>query len=564
MSVNIKTANGLKKLSGDTLTKHSIAATLGYTPADPDSVNANLTSHTTNDDIHVTLAEKDKFTDYKQLRNTPNIIDDGSGEFTISDPSGNTALQVSSDGVTKIASLTVAGRDLSTFMDQTDFDTFDPDRHITPAEREQWNDTSKMNGNIQIEDDGAEFAIVDSNGNAAVMIDSIGTIQLKDAEDNFQITDSEGNVAVQLSNSGILNVAELEIKGENILSTIEQAEDEFAAALSVHEEKVIHITADERTKWNDTSKMEGNLQLNDEGKEFIISDNSGNVALQVTENGTTQVAALEINGVNTTNEIARVEGNASANLNAHTSRTDNPHTVTATQVGLGNVDNTSDADKPISNAQAAVNDVLQQGIDANAAAINSIKNGTDDAVAKNAEHASYADVWTTPRTITLDGDASGSVEVDGSKDVTLTVAVKNDSHTHLINPTAQTNSEGPLTFTSDSGNCAVTYTVNHKTSTVTAGTYTRVTVDEYGHITSGETPDASWSSIVGRPDIIPATDGNDTEIIVMDSSDNVALQLDSTGVLNLAGATVNGIEVAVDYIDYTNDIAFDVTELVVS
>ena len=106
--------------------------------------------------------------------------------------------------------------------------------------------------------------------------------------------------------------------------------------------------------------------------------------------------------------------------------------------------------------------------------------------------------------------------------------------------------------------------MNHKTSAVTAGTYTRVTVDEYGHITSGETPDASWSSIVGRPDITPATDGNDAEILVKDSSDNVALQLDSTGVLNLAGATVNGIEVAVDYIDYTNDIAFDVTELVVS
>ena len=34
----------------------------------------------------------------------------------------------------------------------------------------------------------------------------------------------------------------------------------------------------------------------------------------------------------------------------HTNRTDNPHTVTKSQVGLGNVDNTSDADKPISNA----------------------------------------------------------------------------------------------------------------------------------------------------------------------------------------------------------------------
>lgn len=40
-------------------------------------------------------------------------------------------------------------------------------------------------------------------------------------------------------------------------------------------------------------------------------------------------------------------------LDAHTSNTNNPHNVTKAQVGLGNVDDTSDADKPISSAQAA-------------------------------------------------------------------------------------------------------------------------------------------------------------------------------------------------------------------
>ncbi|MBO7042953.1 hypothetical protein J6W34_00020 [bacterium] len=39
------------------------------------------------------------------------------------------------------------------------------------------------------------------------------------------------------------------------------------------------------------------------------------------------------------------------NLNAHTSNTSNPHNVTKAQVGLSNVDNTSDADKPVSTAQ---------------------------------------------------------------------------------------------------------------------------------------------------------------------------------------------------------------------
>ena len=39
-------------------------------------------------------------------------------------------------------------------------------------------------------------------------------------------------------------------------------------------------------------------------------------------------------------------------LDGHIIDIDNPHSTTATQVGLGNCDNTSDADKPVSTAQA--------------------------------------------------------------------------------------------------------------------------------------------------------------------------------------------------------------------
>jgi predicted nucleic acid-binding Zn-ribbon protein len=42
-----------------------------------------------------------------------------------------------------------------------------------------------------------------------------------------------------------------------------------------------------------------------------------------------------------------------SSLNAHTADTANPHSVTKAQVGLGNADNTSDADKPVSTAQAS-------------------------------------------------------------------------------------------------------------------------------------------------------------------------------------------------------------------
>ena len=60
-----------------------------------------------------------------------------------------------------------------------------------------------------------------------------------------------------------------------------------------------------------------------------------------------------------------------------------------------------------------------------------------------------ADKWTTARTLSLSGDASGSVSWDGSSDVTLSVTVANDSHTHdtryIRSDTADT-ATGKITF----------------------------------------------------------------------------------------------------------------------
>jgi len=54
--------------------------------------------------------------------------------------------------------------------------------------------------------------------------------------------------------------------------------------------------------------------------------------------------------------------NTHAQIDAHIADTNNPHRVTAAQVGLGNVDNTSDADKPVSTAQQAALDLKQDDV----------------------------------------------------------------------------------------------------------------------------------------------------------------------------------------------------------
>lgn len=71
----------------------------------------------------------------------------------------------------------------------------------------------------------------------------------------------------------------------------------------------------------------------------------------------------------TTNEQAEARTGlgaaAAADLSAHSSSTSNPHSVTKAQVGLGSVDNTADADKPVSVAQAtAIGAAVTAHIDA--------------------------------------------------------------------------------------------------------------------------------------------------------------------------------------------------------
>lgn len=102
-----------------------------------------------------------------------------------------------------------------------------------------------------------------------------------------------------------------------------------------------------------------------------------NEALYVSEDNTNWI---DVSGLNTTwasitgnvtdntdlvnyiagliNPISTSLTNLTSTVTAHTGNTNNPHNVTKAQVGLGNVDNTSDLDKPISTAVQAALDII--------------------------------------------------------------------------------------------------------------------------------------------------------------------------------------------------------------
>lgn len=153
---------------------------------------------------------------------------------------------------------------------------------------------------------------------------------------------------------------------------------------------------------------------------------------------------------------------AVSDLISHLSNKSNPHAVTKSQVGLGNVDNTSDANKPVSTAQKAaldlkVDKVTGKGLSTNdyttdektklsgiaaGAQVNSITGvkgnsessyrtgnvnitpaniglGSVNNTADSAKNVLSATKLTTARTISLGGQLTGSASFNGTSNVTL-------------------------------------------------------------------------------------------------------------------------------------------------
>lgn len=104
-------------------------------------------------------------------------------------------------------------------------------------------------------------------------------------------------------------------------------------------------------------------EAEDTGVCSILLDVSSGSASAVVEDGSITEAKLATalaNKINGKADQSELDDKADvSDLTAHTEAMDNPHGVTAEQVGLGNVDNTADADKPISTAmQSALDEKL--------------------------------------------------------------------------------------------------------------------------------------------------------------------------------------------------------------
>ena len=90
----------------------------------------------------------------------------------------------------------------------------------------------------------------------------------------------------------------------------------------------------------------------------VITDKFFNIDVDITNlKTTTNEQAFDI--TSNTNNIA----STNTKINNHIANKNNPHSVTKSQIGLGNVDNTSDKQKPVSTAQANAINVVQSNLD---------------------------------------------------------------------------------------------------------------------------------------------------------------------------------------------------------
>lgn len=91
----------------------------------------------------------------------------------------------------------------------------------------------------------------------------------------------------------------------------------------------------------------------------LIVGNDGYIALQSKDDILVGKAKTDEKGTNISNKFSNIDNSINSlntDLTSHKNNTSNPHNVTKSQVGLGNVDNTSDLAKPISTAtQNALN-----------------------------------------------------------------------------------------------------------------------------------------------------------------------------------------------------------------
>lgn len=185
-----------------------------------------------------------------------------------------------------------------------------------------------------------------------------------------------------------------------------------------------------------------NLQSTLDGKatQTALNSHANNADIHFTAAERTKLSGIAAGAQ--VNTITGVKGNSETAY-----RTGNVN-ITKANIGLGNVDNTSDANKPISTAQQTAFDEINDAIDTHTENADIHVTTTNKSNWNTAYNHSQATHARTDATKVEDSSTNGNIKINGTE----------------------------------------TNVYSHPNSGVTAGTYKSVTVNAQGHITGGSNP----------------------------------------------------------------------------
>lgn len=171
--------------------------------------------------------------------------------------------------------------------------------------------------------------------------------------DNAQVLT---NKTIDASDNTISNIADSSISASAAISTSKLAPLTANKALTTGSSGLLEVSATTASELAQLSGISSNVQTQLNANSTAISDHitdtsAAHSASSVSNVPSGNLAATDVQGA--LNELqSDIDTRATSSaLSAHTTNTSNPHSVTKAQVGLSNVDNTSDATK---NAAAVV------------------------------------------------------------------------------------------------------------------------------------------------------------------------------------------------------------------
>lgn len=222
---------------------------------------------------------------------------------------------------------------------------------------EQIKEIKKENGHLYYTEDGSIWTQLDGTtwgqitGTIANQTDLMNILNDKAPLDRFealvtQVTVNESNITKLLTD----------------MTTVKQNVSSLQTAVNQHNEDIdeinntlaVKISSDTIKAFRQKSGDPNNLEFTINGSDWITLLGEQTVVAWGEIVGDIQNQRdliVLFNDYSTTDEMNAAIKVVSDALNTHTTNTNNPHNVTKEQVGLGNVDNTADMNKPLSTVQ---------------------------------------------------------------------------------------------------------------------------------------------------------------------------------------------------------------------